>query len=161
VQTFIIRSLNFKSMKESIQKLEQLLSSASDYFRNTAEETLTYKSAEASWSKKEILGHLIDSGINNLQRFTEIQFSDIPFPIHRYGQNELVKVNRYNSAATDEILSCWLALNERIKAVMEVQTAETLAYEIILYDGKERSDLRYLMTDYVEHMGHHLKKIFE
>ncbi len=148
-------------MKSSIQKLEQLLSSGSDYFRNTAEETLSYKSAEASWSKKEILGHLIDSGINNLQRFTEIQFSDKPFQIHRYGQNELVKVNRYNAADTNEILSFWLALNERVKAVMETQTAETLAYEILLYEGEEGHDLRYLMTDYVEHMEHHLKKVFE
>lgn len=44
---------------------------------------------------------------------------------------------------------------------MEVQSTETLAYEILLYDGIERSDLRYLMTDYVEHMEHHLKKALE
>jgi ribosome biogenesis SPOUT family RNA methylase Rps3 len=30
------------------------------------------------WSKKQILGHLVDSGINNLQRFTEIQFEEKP-----------------------------------------------------------------------------------
>ncbi len=146
-------------MKQSIQKLEHLLSTASNYFRKTEEDILTYKSAEASWSKKEILGHLIDSGINNLQRFTEIQFSDKPFKMHSYNQNELVKANRYNAATTEEILNFWLALNERVKAIMEAQTEETLAYKILLYDGKETTDLRFLMTDYVEHMEHHLNKI--
>jgi|TARA_R110000737_G_scaffold264685_1_gene272514 hypothetical protein len=59
------------------------------------------------WSKKEILGHLIDSGINNLQRFTEIQFSDRPYVIRKYNQNELVIVNDYQNAEIKEILDFW------------------------------------------------------
>jgi len=146
-------------MENSIQKLEQLLNSAKDYFQTTNEDFLTYKSSGSSWSKKEILGHLIDSAINNLQRFTEIQFSEKPFQLYRYNQNELVKVNKYNDASTDEILNFWLTINERIKIIMSHQTEETLAYKILVYEEEDQKDLRFLMSDYLDHMEHHLKKI--
>ncbi len=50
-----------------------------------------FRPLETKWFKKEILGHFIDSAINNLQRFTEIQYSKHLFVARPYDQNELVK----------------------------------------------------------------------
>ena len=145
-------------MKQTIDKLEQLLKSGSEYISNTSESDLTYKFNPKKWSKKEILGHLIDSGINNLQRFTEIQFENKPYRIRKYNQDGLVKANDYQNSETKEILEFWKSINNRVLYVIKQQTEETLAFKIEL-EKENFSDLRFLMNDYVDHMEHHLNQI--
>lgn len=147
-------------MKETIHKLNQLLKSGIDYLSKTSESELATKASPEKWSKKEILGHLIDSGINNLQRFTEIQFENKPYKIRKYNQNELVKVNDYQNSDIKEILEFWCSINSRIKKVMELQTNDSLNYKIEL-EKNNISDLRFLMTDYVNHLEHHLNQIMD
>lgn len=141
-------------------KLEILLSKAKKFIPQISEIDFCEKPSEIKWSKKETLGHLIDSAINNLQRFTKIQFSEIPFPIKPYSQNGLVKANNYQHADTTNVLNLWLSLNYQIGHIMAVQTEETLSFRII-FDDKKESDLRFLMTDYVEHLEHHLNQILK
>lgn len=145
-------------MTETIKKLEQLLQTGTAYIATSLESDLTYKSIPEKWSKKEILGHLVDSGINNLQRFTEIQFSHKPYKVRKYNQDELVRVNDYQNSDMKEIVALWNSINNRILFLMKRQTEETLNYKIELEEGKI-SDLRFLMNDYVDHMEHHLNQI--
>ena len=147
-------------MKETIHKLNQLLQSGRDYLSKTSESELATKTSPEKWSKKEILGHLIDSGINNLQRFTEIQFENKPYKIKKYNQDELVKANDYQNSDIKETLEFWYSINNRIKKVMELQTNDSLNYKIELEENNT-SDLRFLMTDYVNHLEHHLNQIMD
>ena len=50
------------------------------------------------------MGHLVDSGINNLQRFVEIQYAAKPYPIRKYEQDALVEANLYQNSDINEIL---------------------------------------------------------
>jgi len=100
-------------MIELIRNLENLVSEISKYVSETSDEILSEKTNPEKWSKKEILGHLIDSGINNLQRFTEIQFDEKPYKLESYNQNELVKANQYQGADSDEILNLLQAINRK------------------------------------------------
>lgn len=145
-------------MKETINKLEQLLKTGTDYISKLSESELTYKPIPAKWSKIEILGHLIDSGINNLQRFTEIQFEARPYKIRKYKQDALVNANQYQKANTREILGFWVSINHRISDIIQQQTEQTLKYTIEMEDGKT-ADLRFLIKDYVDHLEHHLNQI--
>ncbi|KAB1151411.1 DinB family protein [Tenacibaculum aiptasiae] len=147
-------------MTETTNKLEDLLQKGLDYFSKTYEEEISKKLAPEKWSKKEILGHLIDSGINNLQRFTEIQFENKPYRIRKYNQNELVIANDYQNAQNKELLGFWIAINNRILNIMKLQTEESLNYKIEL-SIDNTSDLRFLMTDYVDHLEHHLNQIIK
>ncbi|WP_299122438.1 DinB family protein [uncultured Tenacibaculum sp.] len=147
-------------MVKTTNKLEDLLQKGLDYFSKTSEEEISKKLAPEKWSKKEILGHLIDSGVNNLQRFTEIQFENKPYRIRKYNQNELVIANDYQNAQTKELLSFWIAINNRILNIMKLQTEESLNYKIEL-SIDNISDLRFLMTDYVDHLEHHLNQIIK
>ncbi|MBL6445948.1 DinB family protein [Fulvivirga sp. 29W222] len=139
-------------------KLEELLTEASNYIKSTSPSQLDTKPSPEKWSKKEILGHLIDSAINNLQRFTEIQYSTKPYQVRPYEQDMLVKANNYQNADINELLNVWLALNTRIKEIITHQTEVTLNYSLLLPNGEE-NDLRFLIDDYVVHMAHHLKQI--
>jgi len=145
-------------MTETTQRLEHLVRTGLDYFSRSSESEMAHKHSPGKWSKKEVLGHLIDSGINNLQRFTEIQYENKPYQIRKYKQDELVKANNYQEAELDELIGLWTALNQRIVNLMGNQTEQALNYEIELPDGTS-SDLRFLMIDYVDHLEYHLKQV--
>lgn len=61
-----------------VEELSELVSSVENIVQSLGEEELSYKPNTKKWSKKEILGHLIDSSVNNFKRLTEAQF-DIRF----------------------------------------------------------------------------------
>lgn len=145
-------------MQETIKKTEDLLAQGHAYFTNQDEATLREPIAPGKWSRKQILGHLIDSALNNLQRFTEIGYQPQPYRYREYNQSELVTVNDYQNAETIEILRLWILLNKQIVRVMQSQTEERLTLKVQLTDG-DISDLRFVMTDYPEHMAHHMKQI--
>jgi len=145
-------------MTSTSKQLEHLLDKGLVYLAQASESEMHHKAAPEKWSKKEILGHLIDSGINNLQRFTEIQFEAKPYHIRGYNQNELVKANNYQNIKTSEIVAFWNTINRQIVLLMQNQTEETLNYPIVLKHNNH-ADLRFLMQDYVTHLAHHLKQI--
>lgn len=121
---------------------------------------LSEKPHPEKWSKKEILGHLIDSAINNLQRFTEIQYADKPYKIRVYDQERLVVANAYQQASTESLLALWLSLNVRIKQIIAQQPESHLQYAIELPNGT-LSNFKFLLEDYVNHMEHHLGQILK
>ena len=145
-------------MDELITELSNLLKKGTRCIAGSKEEDLKYKSSVNSWSRIEILGHLIDSGIYNLQRFSEVQFEDRPYKIRKYNQNELVKTNDYQNADPLELLSFWLSVNERIIQLLKSQNEITLRYVIELHTG-ELSDLKFLIQEYIKHLDSHLEKI--
>ncbi len=147
-----------EDIKKSLNQFSNLLKEGTRYIANAAEEDLKHKTSANSWSKQEILGHLIDSGTHNLQRFLEIQFASKPYQIRKYNQDELVKHNAYNEADPMELLSFWLSINERIIQVISKQEKEVYDYQIQLVGG-EFSDFRFLFTDYVIHLEHHVRQI--
>lgn len=143
-------------MQSTITRFETLLSSVP----LSGISGIKHKPSQEKWSKQEIIGHLIDSAINNLQRFTEIQFEPTPYRIRQYKQDELVKANAYQDADSERLFALWISLNFRILDLMKRQTETTLRHPITLYDGK-LSDLRFLMTDYVDHLEHHVRQLQE
>lgn len=147
-------------MKVLIMNLEYLVSEVSNYVSVTSDEVISEKINPEKWSKKETMGHLIDSGINNLQRFTEIQYNEKPYCLKSYNQNELVKANRYQEAKTDEILNFLRAINERIVEVISVLKEESLNYKIVTEQGT-RISFHSLIEDYVNHFEHHVSQIIK
>ena len=117
--------------------------------------------APGKWSNKEILGHLIDSAINNLKRFTEIQFLPQPYSIIAYNQNELVIVNDYQTLPLDHLLDVWQVLNRQIVFVVRNIPAGKLHYPVDpQYENEEMKTLSWVICDYVAHMEHHFRQIF-
>ena len=147
-------------MNVTTPKLDQLLKCGFEYLSQASEQELNFKTTPNKWSKKEILGHLIDSGIHNLQRLTEIQYETKPYRIRNYKQNKLVSANKYQKAVLKELISFWWSLNKRIHFLISKQTKKTLNYKIEL-ENDNLSDLKFLITDYVDHLEHHLNQIIE
>lgn len=144
-------------MQNAILKFEQLLNENASYFPEISSEILESR-IPGKWSKKEILGHLTDSAIHNLVRFTEINYLQKPYHHRPYNQIDLVNLNQYQQMDIRELTQLWLSINKQIIRIMKSVDEKALEYEIILSDGAV-IDLKFLMTDYVEHLEHHINQI--
>jgi hypothetical protein len=149
------------NIPESMNRLEKFIQSIPAMLHQLDDTGLHTRPQPAKWSKKEIFGHLIDSALNNLKRFTEIQFLPQPFKIISYQQNELVAVNNYQDLPLDHLVQLWLSLNRQIVYVVKTIPAEKLEYPVDpQYDNKEMKTLGWVIADYVAHMEHHFRQIF-
>ncbi len=145
----------------AMDQLEKHIGSFPAKLKQLSSTELLNKPAPGKWSNKEILGHLIDSAINNLKRFTEIQFLPQPYSIIGYKQDELILVNNYQTLPIDHLLDLWQALNRQIVFVVRNIPAEKLNYPVDpQYENKELKTLGWVICDYVAHMEHHFTQIF-
>ena len=145
----------------AMQQLEIHIETFPGKIKQTASEELLKRLAQGKWSKKEILGHLIDSAVNNLKRFTEIQFLPQPYTVISYKQNELVIINDYQNLPLQHLLNLWQSLNRQIVFVVKAIPADKLNYPVDQqYENKEMKTLGWIICDYVAHMEHHFRQIF-
>lgn len=146
------------SILTRVADLQKVIISTSSFISHTDKKDLDIKFNESKWSKKEILGHLVDSAINNLQRFLEVQFKAQPYIIKKYQQDELVIANNYQKADITEIVNLWETLNQRISNLIYAANPSFFELKIILPDGVMQ-DVAYLFDDYVAHLEYHVKQI--
>lgn len=145
-------------MKEKIIEFELILNELATSNNFSEASDFEIKASEKKWSKKEIVGHLVDSALNNIQRFTEIQTFEKPYKIRAYNPDDLVKSNDYQNKNNQELFNLFLNLNRQIVHVIKNQTAETLKFQLIL-PNEQLSDLEFLISDYFDHFFYHLAQI--
>jgi len=144
-----------------INRLKNNIESVPGKILTYTEEELKRKSIPNKWSKKEILGHLVDSAANNHHRFVKAQFQDEPFNMEGYEQNEWVDIQKYNDKDTNSLVELWKIYNEHILFIIENTPEMNLVIKCVAEDAFENAETLFLlMKDYVDHMDHHLNKIF-
>jgi hypothetical protein len=109
------------------------------------------------WSKKEILGHLIDSACNNQQKFVRAMAASGTGFVG-YQQDLWVGSQKYNEAGWKELIALWRAYNIHIAHIIEHVKPSRLANTISIEDAGTLT-LQFIMEDYVEHLKHHLLQI--
>jgi len=122
------------------------------------------------WSPKEIVGHLIDSAVNNHARFVRAQLGD-DLVFDGYEQDAWVGVQRYRDQPWTELVDDWRSANRRIAAVMRAAPDAELdrvrarhnldAVAFAPPTSAEQATLGYFMRDYVAHAEHHLRQILQ
>src|SRR3954462_11038459 len=104
-------------MKDVVAELNEMVTEYSERISRIADKDLSSKPLPNKWSKKEVLGHLIDSGQNNLRRFIAGQYESTPPKIF-YDQDFWVKVNDYQLRQAAHVVELWILSNEQICAVL-------------------------------------------
>ncbi len=153
---FLINFLITNMIDEAIHKLTAIVKEYPERFKNIPEAKFSFKPSPQKWSKKEILGHLIDSAANNHQRFIRVQFEDKPEI--SYDQDMWVFYNHYNDIPSEQLIHFWAAYNLQLIEVMKRLPSENLLRECKMRDGNHLT-LDYLVNDYVVHLQHHLNQI--
>lgn len=109
------------------------------------------------WSRKQVLGHLIDSACNNQQKFVRTMArSGLDFV--GYEQNHWVDSQHYSTAAWDQLVSLWQAYNAHLAHIIEHVDPKQLSHTINVEDHGTFT-LEFIMNDYIDHMKHHLLQI--
>lgn len=144
-------------MENTIARLQKHLQEVPQAFRAIPADQTTKSPAPEKWSPQEILGHLCDSAINNLGRFIRAQ-TEQPFHIVPYKQNEWVSLQAYQKRPAVEILHLWIGLNQSVLHVMQAMPPDKGKHLCEMPDGTIFT-LEWLMTDYVDHLEHHLRQM--
>lgn len=139
-----------------IDRLEKLINKIPDLLFQIDENEFCLKPSPDKWSKKEILGHLIDSATNNHQRFIRAQYEDKPLIV--YEQNHWNKFNFYSEIESKQIIEFWTIYNKHLLEILKRIPNENLLKECKTNDGKMFT-LEFFMNDYVEHLEYHLQQI--
>lgn len=144
-------------IEKAINRLTYIVEKAPGILTEIGEENMSAKPLPGKWSKKEILGHLIDSATNNHQRFVRGQFEDVPEI--RYDQNKWNEYSFYQLIDSEQIISFWAIYNKQLIEIIKRIPIENLIREIKV--GENILTIEFLIADYVEHLEHHLKQLID
>ncbi|PRY27003.1 DinB family protein [Spirosoma oryzae] len=142
-----------------LDKLERYIDEVPRQLMALSEDQLTEHLPE-KWSRKQILGHLIDSALHNLKRFTEAQFAGQLYQVQGYNQNQLVIANTYQTLPLDHLLGLWSSLNRQIVYVTKAMSLQLRNQPIRVGEvDAPTQTLACLVNDYVLHMEHHFRTL--
>ena len=142
----------------TILRLQFLLDTIPAKLADIREPDFSFKPSENKWSKKEALGHLIDSATNNHQRFVRVQFEDTPTII--YDQDNWNHFSFYNQMDGNHVIYFWATYNRHLLKLIKLIPKENLERTCRTNEPGPVT-LKWLIDDYVVHMEHHLKQIVD
>jgi hypothetical protein len=141
----------------SAEELVALVDATEPRFRLLTDQETAQAAAAGKWSKKQILGHLIDSAANNHQRFIRLQLTaELNLP--GYEQEGWVRANAYSTRPWSDLVTLWSAYNRHLSHVIAHIDPEHLDNAWITQSGSH--DLGFLVSDYLVHLKHHVEQIF-
>jgi hypothetical protein len=137
--------------------LQETVDAALPRLRAISDAAAAEPRATGKWSRKQIIGHLIDSASNNHQRFIRAQQTDsLSFP--PYEQNHWVDSQRYNDRGWADLVTLWHAYNSHLSHVIAQIPDRHLSVSCVI-ESANPVTLEFLATDYVAHLRHHLAQV--
>ena len=138
---------------ELIQAIEQSL----PLMEAITEVAASAPTATGKWSRKEIIGHLLDSASNNHQRFVRAALEgSLTFPA--YDQDRLVALQRPGRLEWKLLLRLWESYNRYLAHII-AGLPESAAGAVCRIGDDKPVTLEFIADDYVAHLKHHLNQI--
>ncbi len=143
-------------MQEAIKELEQIIIIYQPLLEKIDTASFSLKPLPNKWSKKEILGHLIDSAQNNIRRFIVGQYEDQPHI--EYNQDQWVTISDYQHYDERDLIRFWVLINKHIVRILK-NTSLHAAKRLVR--KQEIHSIEWLAADYNKHLLHHLHHLLE
>jgi hypothetical protein len=141
-------------MQTEITALINIIEEAHPQLTQIEESVFEKRPAPGKWSKKEILGHLIDSAQTNIRRFVVGRYENNPTIL--YEQNFWVEAGGYQTYTLADLIQLWVLLNKHLAHVWKL-ISET-DWQKLCTTGEPHT-LAWLAQDYNLHLLHHLQVI--
>lgn len=109
------------------------------------------------WSRKQIVGHLLDSATNNRQRFVRAS-ADGRYAGPKYAQEAWVAAHGYAEQDWETLLRWWQVEHEILAAVVDRIPEARLGAECVVGDNAPVT-LRFLIEDYLAHQRWHFAQL--
>jgi hypothetical protein len=144
-------------MNETSNKLRMVVDEAEPRLRSFTDSETKSPVLTGGWSRKQVLGHLVDSASNNHQRFVRAALQDsLEFP--GYDQDGCIRLQAPQEADWPLLVSLWASYNRYLAHVLDRIPGAKLETPCRIGSG-EQVTLGFLAADYVRHMLHHLRQI--
>jgi hypothetical protein len=144
-------------MKEASKKLLSLVEAAEPKLREISESESSQPILPGGWSRKQVIGHLIDSASNNHQRFVRaVLQTSLDFP--GYDQSGSVRVQAVQGADWKLLVSLWAAYNRYLAHVI-AQLPDSKLETVCRIGSGNAVTLGFLAQDYLTHLIHHLSQL--
>lgn len=109
------------------------------------------------WTRKQIVGHLLDSAANNRQRFVRAAIEG-RYAGPGYAQDAWVAAHGYSNKNWETLLRWWQAEHEILMAAVDGVPEDRLEASCVVGDDKPVT-LRFLIEDYLRHQNWHLTQL--
>lgn len=143
-------------MTTAINELQTIVEKYSPLLKTIDDTDYMHKPLPHKWSKKEILGHLVDSAQNNIRRFIIAQYEDEPRIT--YQQDEWVRICNYQEYPAQDLIELWQLLNRHICIIIAHIAAEKQNRTVFT---NESHTIASVAADYNKHLLHHLHQILD
>ena len=140
-----------------LDRFTTVLDAATGQLRRLSPAEAASSPQPGAWSKKEELGHLVDSAINNYARIIRVQKEDAP-ALPGYQQDAWVERQGYDDYDWRDLIVFWRALNVHMLAAAVRIPSSALARTCTIA-GSHPMTLEFVIEDYGDHMIHHLEHI--
>jgi nitroreductase len=136
--------------------LQSLIQRLPSFLMAYSEDEVSLKN-DSSWSKKQELGHLIDSAANNHQRIVRAHLEAQP-SLPSYDGDAWVELHRYQERDWIELIRLWQSANQQLLAAAKAVSGSAWSRTCTVGDS-ESLMLSFVFDDYVNHMIGHLRHI--
>jgi hypothetical protein len=144
-------------MNQTTYRLARILAATPLRLNGMSDADASQPPAPGRWSKKEILGHLIDSAANNHQRFVRAQLAaNLELP--GYEQERWVAAQSYATESWPDLVTLWLFYNRHLLHIIGAMPEASLATACAI-GGNAAVPLSEIVSGYVDHLEHHLAQI--
>jgi len=109
------------------------------------------------WTRKQIVGHLLDSAANNRQRFVRAAI-DGQYAGPGYAQDAWVAAHGYSDESWETLLRWWQAEHEILATVVDRIPEQRLEAKCVVGDDAPVT-LRFLIEDYLRHQRGHFAQL--
>ncbi len=108
---------------------------------------------------KEIVGHLVDSAVNNHHRIVRLQYTkDLVFPDYRQDNDLWISIQNYQEENWDRLISFWRLYNLHLVHVIKHVNPDCLPHTWHDFQGTKET-LQTIIAGYLWHLNLHLKEI--
>jgi DinB superfamily len=147
---------NFTAESSLAANFLPVISAAETALRTVSAERAEESWRPGGWSRKQILGHLCDSAVNNHLRIVRA-ILDGHYEGPEYDQERWVNLHGYAELSWAEIFDLWRTENRAISRVLAHAPAS--ASQATVKIGAAQMSLSAWIEDYLAHLKHHLGQI--
>jgi len=151
------RTVQLSMSQDLAHLLEEAVSAAAAQLRSVSDATAAEKPSPDQWSRKEELGHLIDSATNNHVRFVRACLES-GYRGPSYDGNGWVSVHAYREMSWPDLIDFWQRYNQFL-AQLITRIPESALEATCVVGEHPPMKLREQIADYERHMQHHIEHI--
>jgi hypothetical protein len=145
-------------MPDLADRLRQQISTETPLLRKISDDLAgTRPGGGEGWSRKQELGHLLDSATNNRVRFVRAALEG-SFDGPSYNPDGWVAMGGYPEASWHELVQLWSATNVALASVVDRIPEERLGSPCRIGQNAPVT-LEFLIDDYILHAQHHIDHV--